>query len=115
MVVILVVQVMGQKDIMIGKVVSYGLAGIAVLLFLFGSYELVMYDAQENGFTTPKEGTFIVEDGNEGYRVYTKHTNCEEVQVEFYYDLFLMFVAFFELSTFLIFGLSFMVLFSNYY
>ena len=88
MIVILVVQVMGQKDIMIGKVVSYGLAGIAVLLFLFGSYELVMYDAQENGFTTPKEGTFIVEDGNEGYRVYTKHTNCEEVQVEFYYDSF---------------------------
>ena len=89
MIVILVVQVMGIKDILIGKVVSYGLAGIAVLLFLFGSYGLVMYDAQENGFTTPKEGTFIVEDGNEGYRVYTKHTNCEEVQVEFYYDSFI--------------------------
>ena len=79
---------MGQKDIVIGKTVSYGIAGIAVLLFLSGSYNLVMYDAEENGIMTLKDGTFKVEDGNEGYRVYTKHTNCDEVEVEFYYDSF---------------------------
>ncbi len=79
---------MGQKDILIGKAVSFGLAGIAVIIFVLGTSKLVGYDAQENGLMTLKEGTFNTEDGNEGYRVYTKHTNCEEVQVEFYYDSF---------------------------
>ena len=56
---------MGQKDILIGKAVSFGLAGIAVIIFVLGTSKLVGYDAQENGLMTLKEGTFNTDDWSE--------------------------------------------------
>jgi len=75
------------KDVVIGKIASYVLFGIAVIFFLFASSKLYFYDAEDNGLETLKEGEFNVEKGNEGYRIYSKH-NCNEIEVELYYESF---------------------------
>lgn len=80
---------MTHTDLLIGKVTSYALTGIAVIVFIFASSKLVLYDAEENNLMELKEGEFIVQDGNDGYRIYTKHANCEEVEVELYYESFM--------------------------
>ncbi len=77
---------MSTNDALIGKVVSYVLFGIGVILLIVAGSKLYMYDAEENGLKTLKEGEFNVEEGNDGYRIYTKHSNCEEVEVELYYE-----------------------------
>ena len=79
---------MAKKDIVIGKMVSYGFAILAVCIFIAGSSKLLMYDAEENKVITITEGKVNFSE-NVGYRVYTKHTNCEEVELEFYYDSFI--------------------------
>ena len=79
---------MAQKDLIIGKVTASVITGIAIILFIFASVKLFSYDAEENGMMTLSEGQFVVEDGNDGYRIYTKHDKCEEVEIELYYDTF---------------------------
>ena len=74
---------------LIGKIVSYALIGIGVILLLVASSQLYFYDAEDNGLKTLKEGEFQVEDGNEGYRIYTQHNNCDEVEIELYYESFM--------------------------
>ena len=76
---------MAGTDVLIGKIVSYSLFVIGVILLLVASSKLYFYDAEDNGLKTLKEGEFQVEDGNEGYRIYTKHNNCGEVEIELYY------------------------------
>jgi hypothetical protein len=77
---------MEENDVLIGKIVSFSLMGIGAILFVIASSKLFFYDAEENGLMTLTEGTFNVEDDNEGYRIYTKHNNCEEVDVDLYYE-----------------------------
>jgi hypothetical protein len=77
---------MAKDDILIGKIVSYLLLGIGTILFLIASSKLYLYDAEDNGIKTLKEGEFNVEEGNDGYRVYTKHSNCDEVEIDLYYE-----------------------------
>ena len=78
-----------MSDVMIGKIVSYSFFGIGVIVLLVAATKLHFYDAEENGLKTLTEGEFKVDDGNEGYRIYTMHDNCEEVNVELYYESFL--------------------------
>lgn len=80
---------MAGKDVVVGKIVSYALIGIGVILLLVASSQLYFYDAEDNALKTLKEGEFKVEDGNEGYRIYTKHNNCDEVEIELYYESFM--------------------------
>jgi len=77
---------MKGNDVLIGKIISYSLMGIGAMLLVVASTKLFFYDAEENGLMTLKEGIFNVEEDNEGYRIYTKHTNCEEVDVDLYYE-----------------------------
>ena len=79
---------MSKNDLKIGKIAAAVVAGVAVILFLFTSVKLFTYDAQENEMMTISggEGQFIVEDGNKGYRIYTTHENCEEVEIDIYYE-----------------------------
>ena len=79
---------MTEQDIRIGKIVSYLLFGIGIILFLIASSKLYLYDAEDNGLKTLKEGEFNVKENNDGYRIYTKHDNCAEVEVELYYESF---------------------------
>jgi hypothetical protein len=80
---------MAGTDVLIGKVVSYSILVIGAILFLVASSKLYFYDAEDNGLKTLKEGEFQVEDGNEGYRIYTQHNNCGEVEIELYYESFM--------------------------
>ena len=78
-------EVIVGKDIVIGKVFSFGLLGIGAIVFVLASSKLIFFDAEENSVGIFKEGEVIVEEGNEGYRVYSK-ADCGDVDVEFYYE-----------------------------
>jgi len=77
---------MARDDVFIGKMVSYFLFSVSAVFLLIAGSVLYFYDAEENELMTLTEGTFKVADDNEGYRIYTKHTNCEEVEVDLYYE-----------------------------
>ena len=79
---------MTKDDVLIGKLVSYFLFIAGAIFLLVASSILFFYDAKENEVLTLTEGTVTVKEGNEGYRVYTEHSNCEEVEVDIYYESF---------------------------
>ena len=79
---------MTKDDVLIGKLVSYFLFSAGVIFLLVASSILFFYDAKENEVLTLTEGTVTVKEGNERYRVYTEHSNCEEVEIDIYYESF---------------------------
>ena len=74
-----------SKDVMIGKILSSVFFVLGVILFVASFTTLYFYDAEENSVKTLTDGVVEVEKGNEGYRVYTKHS-CEDLEIDIYYE-----------------------------
>ena len=70
---------------MIGKILSSVFFVLGVILFVASFTTLYFYDAEENSVKTLTDGVVEVEKGNEGYRVYTKHS-CEDLEIDIYYE-----------------------------
>ena len=80
---------MNEKEAKLVKGLAVGIICISALLFLYGTIMLVTYDAKEHSFATIEGSAAVtVEDGNDGYRVYTSHSVCEDVDIEIVYYVF---------------------------
>ena len=77
-----------SRDVLIGKVVYSAFIILGTILFIASFTTLYFYDAEENSIKRLANNTIEVEDGNEGYRVYSKQ-NCEDLEIDIYYESFI--------------------------
>jgi len=76
------------REEVIGKVVYSALFVLGVILFVASFTTLYFYDAEANSVKRLANNTIEVEEGNFGYRVYSKHS-CEDLDIDIYYESFI--------------------------
>ena len=76
------------KEEVIGKIVYSALFILGVILLVASFTTLYFYDAEANSVKRLANNTIEVEEGNKGYRVYSKQS-CEDLDINIYYESFI--------------------------
>ena len=74
-----------SKEELIGKIAYLTMFILGSILLVASFTTLYFYDAEANSIKRLANNTIEVEDGNKGYRVYSKQS-CENLDINIYYE-----------------------------